>query len=96
MLVLLALVAIALIPPYYLNYQFQQYLHTVVDRPQSPERMQASIVDKAARLGLPVRSGDVRVTRSGNGVRVEIVYVVKVDLPMYTVDLHFRPGARSD
>jgi hypothetical protein len=35
------------------------------------------------------------VVRNGNGVRVEIVYVVRVDMPLYTVDLHFHPAAAT-
>jgi hypothetical protein len=31
--------------------------------------------------------------RSGNKLRVDIIYVIRVDLPLYTVDLHFHPAA---
>ena len=27
------------------------------------------------------------------GLRIDVRYVVRVDLPVYTVDLHFHPGA---
>jgi hypothetical protein len=33
------------------------------------------------------------VTRNGSRGRVQVLYVVRVDLGIYTVDLHFRPGA---
>lgn len=93
--VLAALLAIAviLIPPYLENIKFQNYLEGVVDHPQSPELVRAAVVNKAAQMGLPVRAGDVHVTSQGNGVRVDIVYVVRVDFPLYTVDLHFHPSA---
>jgi hypothetical protein len=94
-LVVLVLVGIALVPPYVENLQFQRYLNDAVQHPQSPEILQASIVNKAAQLGLPVHVGDVHVVRNGNGVRVEIVYVVRVDMPLYTVDLHFHPAAAT-
>lgn len=92
-LALLVVVAGALIPPYFENMKFQRFLDDAVERTQSPEILQAEIVSRAAQMGLPVRAGDIKVTRRGNGVRVEIVYVIRVDLPMYTVDLHFRPAA---
>lgn len=93
--VLIALVVVAgvLIPPYFDNMKLQRYLDDAVERAQSPDALVADVVNKAAQLGLPVRSGDVRVTRKGNGLRVEIVYVIRVDLPLYTVDLHFHPAA---
>ena len=94
-LLLLMAVAITLIPHYFHNMKFQSYLEDLVDRPQAPELILAAVVNKAAQLGLPVRAGDVHVTRQGNGVKVEIVYVVRVDFPLYTVDLHFHPSAET-
>lgn len=89
-------VAIALVPPYLNNAKFQRYLDGAVEHAQAPEIVQANIVGKAGEMGLPVRTGDVHVTRSGNGVSVDIVYVVRVDFPLYTVDLHFHPSASTD
>ncbi len=43
----------------------------------------------------PVRSGDIEVKRSANELRINVRYIVRVNLPMYTVDLHFYPGAVS-
>ena len=94
-LLVLVYVFIALAPPYAANLRFQRYLDGLVENPQAPEIIQAAVVNRAAQLGLPVRSGDVHVSREGNGVRVEIVYVVRVDFPLYTVDLHFHPSAST-
>jgi|SRR5579884_4159621 len=96
-LVLLLLIGILLAPPYYHDWQLQQYLSTLVhdsaNASRPPDLIRALVVDKAASLGLPVRTADVHVTRSGDKVKVEVLYIVHVDLPVYTVDLHFRPGA---
>lgn len=94
-LLALALVAGALTPPYFANMRFQRYLDEVVETAASAEVLRAQIVSKAAQMDLPVRVGDVRVRRRETGFRVEIVYVVRVDLPLYTVDLHFHPAAGS-
>lgn len=95
--VLAVLIAIGamLIPPYFENMQFQRYLDDVVTTQRSPDMLRAVIVNKAGQLGLPVREGDIRILPTGNGVHVEIVYVIRVDLPLYTVDLHFHPSASS-
>jgi hypothetical protein len=41
-------------------------------------------------MGLPVRSGAVDVERAGGRYRIRVLYVKTVDLPFYTVTLHFR------
>ena len=90
----LAVIGILLIPPYFENSRFQRYLDNVVSGPLPPDVLKADIVNHAAQMGLPVREGDVRVLpRGGNGLRVDIVYVNRVDLALYTVDLHFHPSA---
>lgn len=93
----LVLIAILLIPPYYENWKLQRYLnalaHDASARSRPVEMVQAMVVDHAAALGLPVRGDDVHVTRSRDAVKIEVLYVVHIDLPVYTVDLHFRPGA---
>lgn len=96
-LVLLALVAVLLVPPYYENWQLQRFIGALAADPATPKRsldlIHALVVDKAASLGLPVRTPDVHVTRSRSELKIEVLYVVHIDLPVYTVDLHFRPGA---
>lgn len=82
-----------LIPPYFQNFQYQRYLDGAVERAQSPDALVADVVNKAAQMGLPVSLGDVHATRTGNGLRVDIIYIIRVDLPLYTVDLHFHPSA---
>ena len=96
MLVLLALIAVLLAPPYYHDWQLQRYLKALVQDQavanRSTDLIRALIVDKAAGLGLPVRTADVHVTRTNNKTKIEVLYIVHIDLPVYTVDLHFRPG----
>lgn len=89
----LAGMGVMVVPPYVENMRFQSFLDDLVEHPQPPEVMQAAAVNRAAQLGLPVRTGDVRVTKQGTGVRVDILYVVRVEFPLYTVDLHFHPSA---
>ena len=96
-LVVLALIAVLLVPPYYHDWQLQSFLkalvHDQATANRSTDLVRALVVDKAAGLGLPVRTPDVHVTRSKDQVKIEVLYIVHIDLPVYTVDLHFRPGA---
>ena|SRR5690349_12042232 len=96
-LVALGAMAIPLLPPYLENWKLQRYLNDLMDDPatagKSPEAIRASIVNHAGALGLAVHGDDVRVTRSDKAFKVEVLYVVHVDLAAYAVDLHFRPAA---
>lgn len=89
-----------LLPLYLRNLEFQRSLTQFVEDAavkQLPEpAVAAAAVDRAARLGLPVRMSDVRVVRGASGLRVSVRYTVPVDLTVYAVDLHFRAvaGAR--
>ena len=90
----LAYVAAMMIPPYFQNSRFQEFLDAAMERTSSPDILKADIVNKAAQLGLPLQQGNVRVlpTASG-GLRADVMYVNRVDLKLYSVDLHFHPSA---
>jgi hypothetical protein len=98
-LILAALVAFAveLIPLYYRNYQFQGYVSAAAQRVEnqtkSDDALREWLLDKADSLKLPVKAGDVHIQRSGDSMRIDVRYAVRVDLPGYTVNLHFYPGA---
>ncbi len=90
----LVYVLVMMVPPYRQNSRFQEYLDQAVSRPESPGILRTDIVNRAAQMGLPLRDGDVRITpKDGNGLRVDVVYINRVDLKLYTVDLHFHPSA---
>ena len=97
--VLLGMAAIGflLLPPYFENWKLQQYLNDLGADPgtagKTPEVLRANVVNKAAELGLPVHTEDVRVLKAGDALRIEVLYLVRVDLALYSVDLHFRPAS---
>jgi hypothetical protein len=90
----LAVSAVVMLPPYFRNLEFQRYLEQLVRETdiqvETPELVRARILNKAAEMGLPVRSGAVDVERAGGRYRIRVLYVKTVDLPFYTVTLHFR------
>jgi hypothetical protein len=53
------------------------------------------VLSKAADLELPVVADDVHIQRTADSVHIDVRYFVRVNLPLYTVDLHFYPGAGS-
>lgn len=96
-LAMLVFLGVLLIPPYIENWRLQAYLNDLGAAAsiakQSDDVIRTYVVNKAAQLGLPVHADDVHVARSGDGVRIEVLYIVHVNLSLYSVDLHFRPAA---
>jgi len=96
-LLILGAIAIILIPPYVENFKLQRFVNDLIEDPATsslaPEVIRERVVRRAAELGLPVRGEDVQVKPVHNAIRIDVLYVVHVDVASYTVDLHFRPAA---
>ena len=96
-LAVLGLIAVLLIPPYAANWRLQNYLNDFADDAAISHKsvgvVRSEVLNAAATLGLPVASDDVQVTATGTGVKIDVLYIVHVDLAGYTIDLHFRPQA---
>ena len=86
-----------LAPPYIQNWKLQSYLNGLSEDASTaavpPAVLEARVMDKASSLGIPLHTGDVTVERHSANLHIRALYVVRVDLPLYTVDLHFRPEA---
>lgn len=93
----LAFFAIRLAPIYFRNQEFQGYVEDVAggtgNAAKSDDLLRTWLVERAAELKLPVRADDVHIRRTPQGLGIDVRYIVRVDLPVYTVDLHFHPGA---
>jgi hypothetical protein len=94
----LLIFTIARLAPYYLeNMRLQSYVEGITQdadsRTRPDDMLRVAVLEKAASLGLPVTAGDVQIKRSNETMRMDVRYVVHVDFPIYTVDLHFYPGA---
>lgn len=96
-LLIMAALGVILIPPYVENFKLQRFVNELIDDPATaslpPEVIRERIVTRAAALGVPVESRDVEVKQVHNAIRIDVLYVVHVDVASYTVDLHFRPAA---
>jgi hypothetical protein len=89
---------ISRLAPFYLdNMRLQSYVEGIAqdaaNRTRPDDMLRVAVLEKAASLGLPVTAGDVQIKRSNETMRVDVRYIVHVDFPLYTVDLHFYPGA---
>jgi hypothetical protein len=95
----LLLFAILFLPIYFHNLELQNFVADVAVRSDSVSKsddlLRTWVLEKAHELDLPVRAGDVKIAHSSDGMRIDVRYQVRVDLPGYTVNLHFYPGAGS-
>jgi hypothetical protein len=93
----LVLFAVVFAPIYFHNLELENFVSDVAARPgvesRSDDVVRSWVLDKAHQLDLPVRADEVKIGRSSSGMRIDVGYAVKVDLPGYTVNLHFHPGA---
>lgn len=98
-LVVLAILGARLTPLYLENMRLQSYVASITQdeaaltRPD--EALRVAVLEKAAVLGLPIKAENVHIKRSTDSMRIDVRYFVRVDFPLYTVDLHFYPGAGS-
>jgi hypothetical protein len=97
-MVVLALASIGaiLLVPYGKNFQYQNALDDIASKATNADALHAEAVDRAARIGLPLKSSDVRVIPlPDGGFKVDVIYLVRVDVGFYAVDLHFHPSAEK-
>jgi len=96
---ILVFLGVRLTPIYMHNRELQQFVEEVTHRAAAPtssdDVLRSWVLAKAADLDLPVVADNVHIQRSAGSVHIEVRYIVRVDLPLYTVDLHFYPGAGS-
>jgi hypothetical protein len=89
----LGLFAAVLTPIYVRSFRFHEFVssltHNVGFRDRSSDALLGMVLAKARSLNLPVTASNVQIIRTGGEVRIAVHYVVKVDLPGYTVELHF-------
>ena len=98
-LLVMAALGARMLPIYLDNIKLQSYVEGIAQNEEARTRpddaLRVAVLEKAAFLGLPVKAENVQILRSSENMRIDVRYIVRVDLPMYTVDLHFYPGAGS-
>jgi hypothetical protein len=96
LLILIGL-GVVLIPPYATNFKLQSYVTNLAEDPSTSKRpeaaVRAQVVNKAAALGLPVSDDNVHVAVSDGAVKIDVLYMVQVNVAGSAIDLHFRPAA---
>ena len=89
-----------LFTPIYLdNLKLQSFVAELKRRAESQgqtdDALRQTVLTRAIQLDLPVKPDNVHIDRRPDELRIDVRYFVRVNLPGYTVDLHFYPGAGS-
>jgi hypothetical protein len=86
-----------LAPPYFKNYQFQDYLDDEARRTSyanlTEEAIRNDVLKEARSDELPITADQVHVTVGRLAVQINVEYTVHVDLPFFPQDLHFTPSS---
>ena len=92
-----------LVPPYYGNYEFNDYVKTTATMETYTTKPEAEIRDlvfrKAQSMELPVSKDAIKVQRQGQqnigSLSISAPYTVHVDLALYPLDLHFQASSEN-
>lgn len=88
---------VELVPPYYSNYEFQDFLkdEALMDanNMKSEDAIREAVMRRAKELSIPTTLENIKVHRDGfNGsgsVSIDVPYAVHVSFPGYDADLQF-------
>ena len=102
-MVAVAIVCMKLIPPYFSNYEFEDFIKNEALQStygsRSENDIRDSVIKHARDYDIELTAAQVKVTRSGiNGVgslSIEADYSIPVSLPGYTTTLEFHPSTKN-
>ncbi|HVP46027.1 MAG TPA: hypothetical protein VMT32_05565 [Bryobacteraceae bacterium] len=80
-------IAILLAPVYFRNLQLRSYLRETT--PVSDEILRRDLLNQSRLLGLDLAPDHIQIHHSPAGSPADVQYVIRVSMPLYTVDLHF-------
>ncbi len=102
-MVAVAIVCMKLIPPYFSNYEFEDFIKNEALQStygsRSENDIRDSVIKHARDYDIELTTAQVKVTRSGiNGVgslSIQADYSVPVSFPGYTTTLEFHPSTKN-
>ena len=92
-------VAFKLVPAYVAEYQLkdkmsEQARFAVVNR-YTEDQIKDILYKTVQDLDIPAKRDDIKVTNTGHGLSISVVYTVPVDLLVYKTDLTFSPSSEG-
>src|SRR5882672_7575741 len=95
LLVVVGMLSLKLIPPYFSNYQFEDFIKNEAMQStygtRSEEEIRESVVKHAREYDIPLTGKQVHVSRTGNSgtgtLTIEAEYSIPVSMPGYSTTL---------
>ena len=102
-MVAVAIMCIKLIPPYFSNYEFEDFIKNEALQStygnRSENDIRDSVIKHAREYDIQLTAAQVKVTRSGlsgtGSLSIEADYSIPVSLPGYTTTLEFHPSTKN-
>jgi Domain of unknown function (DUF4845) len=92
-------VGIKTVPVLVDEYQFQDAVETAARfgsvNNQTPDDIRDGLVKRAENLNIPVKPGDIHVTKQSGNVSIDAQYSVTVDLGVRQWTFNFHPSASN-
>ncbi|MFY9558675.1 MAG: hypothetical protein WAQ52_00440 [Terriglobales bacterium] len=102
-MVAVVIVGIKVIPPYFSNYEFEDFIKNEALQStygnRSEDDIRDSVIKHARDYDIQLTARQVKVSRSGlsgtGSLSIEADYSVPVNLPGYTTTLEFHPSSKN-
>ncbi len=96
-------VGLKVIPPFFSNYEFEDYIKNEALQStygtRSEDDIRDTVIKRARDYDISLTGKQVKVTRTGsNGggsLFIEVDYTVPLDLPGYSTTLEFHPSTKN-
>lgn len=96
---LFIILCVQLIPPYWNNYQFSDFLDQEARQTSytnmTEDAIRHEIYKEAQSDNIPVTEDQIQVMKNANYVSLSVDYTVHVNLPVYPQDLHFSATSKN-
>jgi len=102
-MVAVAIIGIKVIPPYFSNYEFEDYIKNEALQStygtRSEDDIRNSVIKHAREYDIQLTDKQVHVARTGSSgtgtLSIEADYTVPVELPGYVTTLEFHPSSKN-
>jgi len=103
LMVAVAIVCMKLIPPYFSNYEFEDFIKNEALQStygnRSENDIRDAVIKHARDYDIQLTTAQVKVTRSGTSgtgsLSIEANYTIPVSFPGYTTTLEFHPSTQN-
>jgi len=89
-----------LLPPFFHNYQFQDYVQQAAKEctyayNKTEDQVRTDVFKEAREDSIPITADQIQISKSGTSCSIGLNYTVHVDLPFFPQDFHFTASSAN-